>query len=109
MLVFEDPNDGYRSSATSPMVMGGSLYQLCDNVNYIFVPSLVRIWEAGDDRYGGVNEGIEILDRRNGKTILTLGTTDVDDYYPSFVCDWRPENVAGAEPTASQTEREPKP
>lgn len=30
----------------------------------------------------------------NGQIVLTLGTENTDDYYPSFVCDWQPENLA---------------
>ncbi len=91
VFVFEDPDDGYRSSATPPMIVPCSLYQFRCNPNYIRVPVLIRRWT--EDSYG-VPDGVEFIDRRNGKTILRLGTANSDDYYPSFTCEWTPANLA---------------
>ena len=92
VFVFEDPEDGYRSSATVPLICNGSLYQFGVSPDYIRAPVLIRRWTKG--AYGEDADGIEIIDRRNGKTILRLGTDHSDDYYPLFTCEWRPEDLA---------------
>ncbi len=94
VFVFEDPSDGYRSCAVEPMIVHSPMYAFGCDPDYIRVPVTVSRWEkgAGDDYEP---DGIQMKDRRNGKVILTLGTSNSDDYYPSFVCDWQPENIAG--------------
>lgn len=95
VFVFEDPSDGYRSCATTPLFTTGPLYQFSDNIEYIRAPVLVRHWEKNE--FDQPCDGIEIIDRRNGKTILQLGTSNSEDYYPSFVSDWQPKNLANNE------------
>ena len=36
---------------------------------------------------------IEMRDKRNGKTVLTFGTKELSDYYPSYVFDYQPQNI----------------
>lgn len=91
VLVFEDPSDGYRSSAIDPVIVKAPLYSLGCSPNYVRAPVLVRLWERSE--YGQA-EGIEIIDTRNGKTILRAGTDNSDDYYPSYTFDWRPQDLA---------------
>jgi hypothetical protein len=102
VFVFEDPSDGYRSSAIEPMVFHAPLYSFGCSPDYIRAPVLVRLWERSGDCQA---EGIEIIDNRNGKVVLTAGTDNSDDYYPSFTFDWRPQDLAdNAAPLAlSQT------
>jgi hypothetical protein len=78
VFIFEDPSDGYRSFGVSP--------------DYIRVPVRVSRWTKGERE--GEADGLEFTDRRNGKVVLRVGTDNTDDYYPSFVCDWRPQNLA---------------
>jgi hypothetical protein len=92
VFVFEDPSDGYRSCAIEPMIIKAPLYSFGCSPEYIRAPVLVREMTAGT--YGDGAEGIEMIDTRNGKTILRLGTDNSDDYYPSFTCDWRPQDLA---------------
>lgn len=93
VFVFEDPSDGYRSSATEPMVCRGPLWSFgCQNIDYLRIPVRVQRWTASE--YDYVPVGIELIDRRNGQVILRLGTDNSDDYYPSYTCDWRPQNIA---------------
>jgi hypothetical protein len=94
VFVFENPDDGYRSCAAEPMIVKTALYSFGCSPDYIRAPVLVRKLTQDERGYGGECEGIELIDRRNGKTILRLGTDNTDDYYPSFVCDWRPQNLA---------------
>jgi len=91
IFVFEDPTDGYRSCAIEPMVVKSPLYSFGISPEYIRAPVLVRKWEKSD---GIQADGIEIIDKRNGKTILTAGTDNFDDYYPSYTFDWRPQDLA---------------
>lgn len=99
VLVFENPDDGYRSSANEPIIMNAPLYSLGCSPEYIHAPVLVRGWTTS--QYGDGCDGIEVIDTRNGKTVLTLGTDNVNDYYPSYTADWRPQDLA--ENAAAQT------
>ena len=92
VFVFEDPNDGYRSCATEPMIVKEPLYAFGCDPDYIRAPVLIRRWTKSE--YGDGADGVEFIDKRNGKTILLLGTDNVEDYYPSYTCDWRPQNLA---------------
>ena len=39
------------------------------------------------------NDILEMIDIRNGKTVLRVGTNCYDSYYPYFVSEWVPENL----------------
>ena len=91
VFVFEDPSDGYRSSCVDPMIVHAPLYSFGCDVSYIRAPVLVRRWERSE--YGQA-DGIEVIDKRNGKTILHAGTNNSDGYYPSYTFDWRPQDLA---------------
>jgi hypothetical protein len=87
-LIFEDPLDGYRSACGKIITYAGTAESL--GLGYpelIRAPVLVRQPTREDF------EGIELLDRRNGKTILLLGTDNLSDYYPCFFCEWSPGNI----------------
>lgn len=92
VFVFENPSDGYRSCAAAPMVAQCNLYEFGCDPEYLRVPVLIRRWTKSED--GREADGLEFIDRRNGNTILLLGTDNSDDYYPSFTCDWRPQALA---------------
>lgn len=95
VFVFEDPNDGYRSAAASPLFAKGSLCEFGVSPDYIRAPVRIEKWRPRpDEHYSGECEGLRFIDTRNGKTVLLLGTSNTDDYYPSFVCDWQPQNLA---------------
>jgi len=95
VFVFEDPSDGYRSSATEPMIVKAPLYSFGCDPEYVRAPVLVRAWTKSE--YGNTADGAEFIDTRNGKTILRIGTDNSDDYYPSYTCDWRPQDMASNE------------
>jgi len=92
VFIFEDPSDGYRSTAAAPMVAACSLYEF-GTPEYLHVPVEIKRWERSDDEFNGAVEGLQFVDTRNGKVVLTVGTSNTDDYYPSFVCEWRPQNL----------------
>lgn len=76
----EDEVDGYRSCL-------GDIITWDDAVTNTFapIPVLVAI---------PVNPDLDVLDfidTRTNRVILTIGTDNTHDYYPSFVSDWRPD------------------
>lgn len=86
----EDPEDGYRSS--------------CRNIYVIEDKSLVK--KLVTNRFRGVRVfakhytmggrnayDIVILTEVNGNDIAEFGTDYTDDYYPSFVASFRPEQM----------------
>lgn len=84
----EDPSDGYRSS------LGSLILSPNDEMRNVFPPVRVLVRKKDDDRYGNTNETIQFIDLVTGKTVLEIGTDNSDDYYPSFVGSFSPENMA---------------
>ena len=83
----EDPSDGYRSSMACWIVTQKA-------VRNTFAPvRVVGRWRTKGE-YGGKDEVLELIDQANGKTILMIGTENVDDYYPSFCAHWLPGDMA---------------
>lgn len=92
VFVFENPNDGYRSSAAEPMICAEPMYSFGCDPQYIRVP--VRVQVMTPLEYHTSASGIELIDTRNDLVILRVGTDNNDDYYPSFAAEWMPQNVA---------------
>lgn len=83
----EDPSDGYRSN------MAGC-YITDTPVKNTFAPvKVIGRWRTKGE-YSGTDEVLELIDAANGKVILSVGTSNVDDYYPSFEAHWTPEDMA---------------
>lgn len=78
----EDLSDGYRS------YLRYLVHTETIAVINVFPPIAVRI-EAADD--GGSWAGLRFFDAANGEEVLTIGTCDADDYYPSCIMAWHPE------------------
>lgn len=94
-LVFEDPNDGYRSSAGPLLSFPGHLYEIGTGgqyPDYILEPVFVSHRAKGE--YGGEDDILEVTSKATGKIIFIVGTENVDDYYPSFVWRWSPEGLS---------------
>jgi len=95
-LAIEDPSDGYRSSLAS-------LAQFEDEVpmENVFpaVQVLARHRPAG--RYGREADILELIDIKTGAVVLEVGTDNTNDYYPSFVASFSPENMATNPPVQS--------
>ena len=85
--VIEDPDDGYRSSMKEIKVSDVPLTNM-------FAPIEVIASYKDIDKYGTKGDLLIITDAKNGKVILEIGTEDTNDYYPSFVANWSPENMA---------------
>ena len=82
----EDPDDGYRSYLRELKVSDTP----CKNT----FPEEDVICEHKDSYDGYGHDDILII--KNPQTrnvILKIGTADVDDYYPTCVMEYRPENM----------------
>ncbi len=87
-VAMEDPSDGYRSSMDDLTVLADARME---NVfPAIRVSGRHRI--KGD--YSQIDDVLELVDMVTGKVVLEVGTTNTDDYYPSYVACFSPENMA---------------
>lgn len=82
----EDESDGYRSSMKS-LTEGGT-------VTNRFQPQHVLCSMQTEDEYGRVDDLLVMRDVVTGKDVLTIGTENTGDYYPSYVASFQPENMA---------------
>jgi hypothetical protein len=82
----EDEDDGYRSSLRS-LTEGGA-------VSNLFAPQRVLCSMQTEGKHGGVDDILVMRDVVTGKEVLSVGTDNTDDYYPSFVANFHPENMA---------------
>lgn len=85
----EDPSDGYRSSLGT-LFLGGE-------VTNVFPPVRVTARKKPDGKHDK-NDTLELVDIATGKVVLEVGTDNSDDYYPSFVSSFSPENMATNQP-----------
>lgn len=46
----------------------------------------------------GNNDALELMDATTGKIVLRVGTENTDDYYPYWVANFFPENMACNQP-----------
>lgn len=81
----EDPSDGYRSSMNEIRVTDAP-------AKNTFAPQEVLGVMRRDDDYK--NDVLDLIDTTTGKVVLSVGTTNTDDYYPSFEAVFAPENMA---------------
>ena len=80
----EDHNDGYRSALGTILVSEGTLKNMFEPIGVL---GIMR---------DGANYSCEILDLydvANGKVVLSVGTDNVDDWYPWFVAEFEPRNL----------------
>lgn len=98
--VTEDPDDGYRSSMES-IEVGGFVANR-------FEPQRVLCSMQLRGTYDSVDDILVMRDATTGKAVLEIGTSDTDDYYPSFVANFDPTamacNSVGAAPSSAKTE-----
>lgn len=88
----EDPQDGYRSSMRELEKVRPSAFKF--GVKNVFRPVKVICTHhtgaaSGDDE----SDLLLIKDAETGLIILEVGTDHDDEWYPSFVCDYRPQNL----------------
>jgi hypothetical protein len=84
----ENPDDGYRSMLDKIIVSDESITNIFNPVRVV-VSVITKSKE-----YDNECEILDFVDMVNGKTIMEIGTYNSDDYYPSFVANWIPENMS---------------
>jgi hypothetical protein len=82
----EDPSDGYRSCMRSLIVVDAA------NVSNAFPDVMVMGIMKPPTNYNN-NDTLQLYDVETGKLVLEVGTDNHDDYYPSFVGVFYPENL----------------
>ena len=85
-MAVEDPSDGYRSSMEK-------LFIFDEPMRNVFPECKVLARKKGRSDYHE-NDTLEFIDCVTGKVVLEIGTDNHDDYYPSFVASFVPENMA---------------
>jgi hypothetical protein len=85
-IAIEDPSDGYRSSMREIAIADAEMKNC-------FQPVKVFCRHRTEGTYGDRDDVLEVIDFKNGKTVLEVGTRNTGDYYPSFVSCFRPENM----------------
>lgn len=96
-VAIEDPSDGYRSSMETLVVSD-------DKPVNVFPPVRV-LGKMKDDEAWQTNDVLQLIDLVTGKIVMEVGTDNTDDYYPSFVSAFSPENMAT---NSAQTSAEPR-
>lgn len=93
--VVESPDDGYRSSMED-------IFEVpIESVKNTFEPVRVLARYRHNGQYGGTDDILELIDVVTTKLVLEAGTENSDDYYPSFVANFSPENMACNQPPAA--------
>lgn len=87
-IATEDPDDGYRSSMRELAVSYDA------EMKNVFSPLKVIGRHRTEGSYGDQDDVLELIDAVTGQTVLEVGTESVDDYYPSFVASFHPEEMA---------------
>ncbi len=79
----ENPEDGYRCSMDKLII---------DNIKIrnTFEPVKVLVRKSPSEH----SDILDFVDIKNGKTILLVGTENIDDYYPCFVSNFLLENMS---------------
>ena len=81
----EDPDDGYRSCMREIKKSNNvvkNMFASCNVIGTMRVPDY------------GTSEIIDLTDSITRKVVLSVGTENTDDYYPMWVADFTPENMA---------------
>lgn len=83
----ENPGDGYRSMLREVRVVGPAL------VKNRFEPIEVLAIYRDRSRHDSADL-LQVYDTANAKLVLEVGTDHSDDYYPSFIAEFTPENMS---------------
>lgn len=87
-VAIEDPSDGYRSS------LGELKVDDARSMTNVFSPVKVIGRHRTKGKYHGEDDVLELVDSVTGAAVVEVGTDNCDDYYPSFVANFRPEAMA---------------
>lgn len=84
-VAIEDPEDGYRSSMKELKIDDAK------TMTNVFPPIKVIGKHRTEGEFSGEDDVLELIDAVTGKIVIEVGTDDIDDYYPGFVSNFRPE------------------
>jgi hypothetical protein len=79
----EDPEDGYRSCMKE-------IIQSSAVVTNVFPP--IKVFASLSTEHD--DDLLEFIDIQTGKVVLMVGTEDYNDYYPTFIASFWPENMS---------------
>ena len=82
----EDPDDGYRSCMEDIFISYTTLKNTFPACKVMGIMQEDDSWEK--------NDVLDLVDVVTGKPIVSVGTANIDDYYPYFVAKYNPENMA---------------
>jgi hypothetical protein len=101
LSAIEDPTDGYRSSMKdlkeaykNPSAADSfrrSIFLI--SISPFFVKNMFPECRVVGKIRDGQPDVIEFIDIVTGREVLSVGTDTTDDYYPSFVAEFLPENM----------------
>lgn len=83
----EDPSDGYRSCMKDITVSENA--EIKNSFEGVEVLAIYVSKEGYDDA-----DILSLLDTATAKEVLRVGTRNTDDYYPCYVANFQPENMA---------------
>jgi hypothetical protein len=84
--VVEDPEDGYRSHARDIEVVERAMKN-------VFPPCKVVARHVTHAQMGSADM-LVLTDTTTGRDVLTVGTSNTDDYYPCYEADFDPRAMA---------------
>lgn len=87
-MVFEDPNDGYRSCAAPLVSYAGDPYQIGGEFRgpeHLGPEGLKVVCTMEGD-----GEGVLTMRDEHGQIVFEVGTDNLDGYYPSYTARWTP-------------------
>jgi hypothetical protein len=82
----EDPEDGYRSCMREIAVSDKKITNIFPGQRVL---GRMRGTQGGEE-----NDVLDLLDMKTGKIVLSVGTGNINDYYPYFVSEFTPENMS---------------
>lgn len=88
-MAVEDNNDGYRSAMGRIFISNNPK----DEIKYK-IPDHEVITKMKDDGSYQNNDTLQFIDVLSNEVVLEVGTDNWDDYYPLFMDNWTPENLA---------------
>jgi hypothetical protein len=82
---FEDLDDGYRSFMDRIVVGRGKLKNTVPDTTVVAVPAR--------ERHSTIDSLLVFYAVDNGEIVMEVGTDYYDEYYPSFVANFYPQNL----------------
>ncbi|UUZ75436.1 hypothetical protein LP414_27355 [Polaromonas sp. P1(28)-13] len=90
-MAIEDVEDGYRSALGMIKRVELVLPNQFPACRVAEFPGVSADWEESKDL-------LQFRSLQSGKVIMEVGTDHTDDYYPSFIASFRPENMDANDP-----------